>query len=82
MDSRDWLTAMEPRSVRPVVKRVLEEVSRVDSHAAQLYEEGSKKERSSDSSRRTHQRLNMHLNQSTFIPTSLKFKKFFCFFSL
>lgn len=54
MDSRDWLTTSEPRSVRPVIKRVLEEISRVDSHAAQLYEEGSRKDRSSDSSRRTH----------------------------
>lgn len=57
MDSRDWLTTSEPRSVRPVIKRVLEEISRVDSHAAQLYEEGSRKDRSSDSSRRTHHRF-------------------------
>lgn len=57
MDSRDWLTASEPRSVRPVFKRILEEISRVDSHAAELYEEGSRKERSSESSsRRTHLR--------------------------
>jgi hypothetical protein len=59
MDSRDWLTASEPRGVRPVIKRVLEEISRVDSHAAQLYEEGSRKERSSDSSRRTHHRFEL-----------------------
>lgn len=64
MDSRDWLTTSEPRGVRPVVKRVLEEISRVDSHAAQLYEEGSKKERSSDSSRRTHQRFDYSFNSS------------------
>ena len=56
MDSRDWLNASEPRSVRPVIKRVLEEITRVDSHAALLYEEGSRKDRSSDSSRRTHYR--------------------------
>ena len=57
MDSRDWLTTTEPRAVRPVIKRILEEITRVDSHAAQLYEEGSRKERSSDSSRRTHYRF-------------------------
>ena len=56
-DSRDWLTASEPRGVRPAIKRILEEITRVDSHASQLYEEGSRKERSSDSSRRTHHRL-------------------------
>ena len=67
MDSRDWLTASEPRSVRPVIKRVLEEISRVDSHAAQLYEEGSRKERSSDSSRRTHHRLHVLPHSRLFI---------------
>lgn len=56
MDSRDWLNASEPRGVRPVIKRVLEEITRIDAHAALLYEEGSRKERSSDSSRRTHYR--------------------------
>lgn len=69
MDSRDWLTASEPRSVRPVIKRVLEEISRVDSHAAQLYEEGSRKERSSDSSRRTHHRFEL-------LPISTVFYEF------
>ncbi|XP_046444096.1 vacuolar protein sorting-associated protein 51 homolog isoform X3 [Daphnia pulex] len=64
MDSRDWLTASEPRGVRPVIKRVLEEISRVDSHAAQLYEEGSRKERSSDSSRRTHHSSRMQQKSS------------------
>lgn len=54
MDSREWLSASEPRSVRPAVKRVLEEISRVDSLAAQLYEDGVKREKGSDSSRRTH----------------------------
>lgn len=58
MDSRDWLTASEPRGVRPVIKRVLEEITRVDSHATQMYEEGARKERGSESSstRRTHLR--------------------------
>lgn len=75
MDSRDWLTASEPRSVRPVIKRVLEEISRVDSHAAQLYEEGSRKERSSDSSRRTHHRFKL-------LPIRSVFNEFLYFYNL
>jgi len=59
MDSRDWLTASEPRGVRPVIKRILEEIARVDSHAALMYEEGTRKKGGSEtsSSRRTHQRF-------------------------
>lgn len=63
-DSRDWLTASEPRGVRPAIKRILEEITRVDSHAAQLYEEGSRKDRSSDSSRRTHLSARMQQKSS------------------
>jgi hypothetical protein len=68
MDSRDWLTASEPRSVRPVFKRILEEITRVDSHAAELYEEGSRKEQrsSESSSRRTH------LRYCNFLTSDLK----------
>jgi hypothetical protein len=78
MDSRDWLTASEPRGVRPVIKRVLEEISRVDSHAAQLYEEGSRKERSSDSSRRTHHRFELFQMNTIYKVLGL----FFFFFSV
>lgn len=53
VETRDWLNAIEPRNVRAVMKRVVEDVTSVDSEVGQLYEEGVKKERSSDSSRRT-----------------------------
>lgn len=51
IDTRDWLCSAEPRSVRSVMKRVVEDVSVIDSLVGQLYEEGVRTERSSDSSR-------------------------------
>ncbi|XP_015794071.1 vacuolar protein sorting-associated protein 51 homolog, partial [Tetranychus urticae] len=51
IETRDWSSGVEPRSVRSVMKRVVEDVSLIDSQVAQLYEEGSRTERSSDSSR-------------------------------
>lgn len=54
VETRDWLNSIEPRNVRAVMKRVVEDVTSVDSEVGQLYEEGVKRERSSDSSRRTY----------------------------
>ncbi|KAG8182200.1 hypothetical protein JTE90_004138 [Oedothorax gibbosus] len=54
VDTRDWLNAIEPRNVRAVMKRVVEDVTSIDSEVGQLYEEGIRHERSSDSSRRTY----------------------------
>ncbi|XP_053214066.1 vacuolar protein sorting-associated protein 51 homolog isoform X2 [Panonychus citri] len=51
IETRDWSSGVEPRSVRSVMKRVVEDVSLIDSQVTQLYEEGSRTERSSDSSR-------------------------------
>merc|ERR1719336_3361902 len=51
VEARDWLSAVEPRSVRAVMKRVVEDVTLVDAQVGQLYEEGQRKVRSSDSSR-------------------------------
>lgn len=53
VETRDWLNTIEPRNVRAVMKRVVEDISAMDSQVGQLYEEGVRKERSSDSSRRT-----------------------------
>lgn len=53
VDTRDWLNTIEPRNVRAVMKRVVEDITAIDTQVGQLYDEGSKKERSSDSSRRT-----------------------------
>ncbi|KFM62793.1 Protein fat-free-like protein, partial [Stegodyphus mimosarum] len=54
VETRDWLNAIEPRNVRAVMKRVVEDVTSVDTEVGQLYEEGTRRERSSDSSRRTY----------------------------
>lgn len=51
VEARDWLSTVEPRSVRAVMKRVVEDVTSVDDQVGQLYEEGQRKVRSSDSSR-------------------------------
>merc|ERR1712223_599230 len=53
VETRDWLNTVEPRTVRAVMKRVVEEVTSIDRQVAKLYEEGARKPRSSDSSRRT-----------------------------
>lgn len=53
VETRDWLAGVEPRSVRSVVKRVVEDLAALDMVVGQLFEEGSRAERSSDSSRRT-----------------------------
>lgn len=54
VESRDWLLMVEPRCVRAVVRRVLEQMATVDSSVALLFEEGVRKERGSDSSRRSN----------------------------
>ena len=51
VEARDWLSTVEPRSVRAVMKRVIEDVTVIDQQVGQLYEEGQKRVRSSDSSR-------------------------------
>merc|ERR1719414_2312038 len=51
VEARDWLATVEPRSVRAVMKREVGDVTTVDEQVGQLYEEGQRKVRSSDSSR-------------------------------
>lgn len=53
VETRDWLNTVEPRTVRAVMKRVVEETTMIDRQVGRLYEEGMRKARSSDSSRRT-----------------------------
>eukprot|EP00088_Acartia_fossae_P012119 TRINITY_DN16216_c0_g1_i3.p1 TRINITY_DN16216_c0_g1~~TRINITY_DN16216_c0_g1_i3.p1 ORF type:complete len:783 (+),score=196.71 TRINITY_DN16216_c0_g1_i3:323-2350(+) len=52
VEARDWLSSVEPRSVRAVMKRIVEDVNLIDSQVGQLYEEGNKKPRSGESTRR------------------------------
>lgn len=50
-ETRDWLCMVEPRSVRSVMKRIVEDLTVIDGQVGELYEEGCRVERSSDSSR-------------------------------
>ena len=66
IETRDWLNNVEPRSVRAVMKRVVEETSSIDRQVGELYEEGSRKARSSDSSaRRSGARFSQHRGGNT-----------------
>ncbi|KAH7639298.1 vacuolar protein sorting 51 [Dermatophagoides farinae] len=51
VETRDWMSTVEPRSVRSVMKRIIEDITLIDFLVGQLYEEGQRIERSSDSSR-------------------------------
>ncbi|XP_037092492.1 vacuolar protein sorting-associated protein 51 homolog [Pollicipes pollicipes] len=55
VSTRDWQHAGEPRSVRSVMKRVVEELAAVDAQVGTLYEDAGRwdQHNSSDSSRRT-----------------------------
>ena len=44
IETRDWLNNVEPRSVRAVMKRVVEETTSIDRQVGELYEEGSRKQ--------------------------------------
>jgi len=47
VETRDWLNTIEPRNVRAVMKRIVEDVSAIDTQVGQLYEEGVRKAHSS-----------------------------------
>ena len=74
VEARDWLSTVEPRSVRAVMKRLVEDVTVVDSQLGQLYEEGQRKVRTSDSSRTLGHRSRSvfsSYNNSTNLDSSL-----------
>ncbi|KAM6359939.1 vacuolar protein sorting-associated protein 51 homolog isoform 3-T3 [Alca torda] len=52
VETRDWLGTVEPRNVRAVMKRVVEDITAIDVQVGQLFEEGVRRAQSSDSSRR------------------------------
>lgn len=54
VETRDWLNCLEPRSVRAVMKRIIEELSLIDNTVTDLYDSGAQTAASSDSSRKTH----------------------------
>ena len=47
VETRDWLNTIEPRNIRSVMKRVVEEVTLIDKQVGTLYEEGAKKDQGS-----------------------------------
>ena len=42
VETRDWLSTTEPRTVRAVMKRVVEELTVIDQQVRQLFEEGNR----------------------------------------
>ena len=47
VETRDWMNTIEPRNVRAVMKRIVEDVTSIDTQVGQLYEEGVRKAHSS-----------------------------------
>ena len=47
VETRDWLNTIEPRNVRAVMKRIVEDVTAIDTQVGHLYEEGVRKAHSS-----------------------------------
>lgn len=52
MEARDWLGTTEPRSVRMVIKSLVDDVAAIDLAVSQLFENEPQRPRSSESARR------------------------------
>ncbi|KAL7019939.1 hypothetical protein ACKWTF_011313 [Chironomus riparius] len=60
VETRDWINCLEPRSVRAVMKRVVDELTNIDATLEELFESGQlNTTTSSDSSRKTHFSMSM-----------------------
>lgn len=79
VETRDWLNCLEPRTVRAVMKRIVEELTTIDNTLNDLFESGIRTTASSDSSRKTHfshhhhshHRQNRGSTWSTYTPSQL-----------
>ncbi|XP_012527560.1 vacuolar protein sorting-associated protein 51 homolog [Monomorium pharaonis] len=76
VETRDWLHTIEPRTVRAVMKRVVEDVTAIDAQVAALYDDNDGQiDRSSDSSRKTHSvsisRHHYRSNWSSYTPSHI-----------
>ncbi|KAK0076325.1 hypothetical protein PV325_005574 [Microctonus aethiopoides] len=76
VETRDWLHTIEPRTVRAVMKRVVEDITAIDSQVSALYDDtDGQVDRSSDSSRKTHSvsvsRHRYRSNWSSYTPSHL-----------
>uniref|UniRef100_A0A1I8N667 Vacuolar protein sorting-associated protein 51 homolog n=2 Tax=Musca domestica TaxID=7370 RepID=A0A1I8N667_MUSDO len=82
VETRDWLNCLEPRTVRAVMKRVVEEMSSIETVVASLYEQqphqNERTTASSDSSRKTHfsnltgSKQQFRSNWSNYTPSQLE----------
>lgn len=78
VEQRDWLNCLEPRSVRAVMKRVVEELTSIEGVLNGLYESGTMTSASSDSSRKTHfsslaaSKQQFRSNWSNYTPSQLE----------
>ena len=54
VEIRDWLNTIEPRNVRAVMKRFIEDMAAIDIQVGELFEAGVRREKGSDSSRNTY----------------------------
>uniref|UniRef100_A0A8D1HT73 Vacuolar protein sorting-associated protein 51 homolog n=1 Tax=Sus scrofa TaxID=9823 RepID=A0A8D1HT73_PIG len=69
VETRDWLSSLEPRNVRAVMKRVVEDTTAIDVQVGLLYEEGVRKAQSSDSSKRTFSVYSSSRQQGRYAPS-------------
>lgn len=52
IESNEWLATVEPKSVKSIMRTIIDEIAVIDSEVGQLFEEGARTDRSSDSSKR------------------------------
>ncbi|XP_014218165.1 vacuolar protein sorting-associated protein 51 homolog isoform X2 [Copidosoma floridanum] len=74
VETRDWLHTIEPRTVRAVMKRVVEDITAIETQVTALYDDtDGQVDRSSDSSRKTHSvsRHQYRSNWSSYTPSHL-----------
>ncbi|XP_067877946.1 vacuolar protein sorting-associated protein 51 homolog [Heterodontus francisci] len=69
VETRDWINTIEPRNVRAVMKRVVEDITSIDVQVGLLYEEGVRKAHSSDSSKRTFSVYSSSRQQTRYAPS-------------
>ncbi|XP_029467123.1 vacuolar protein sorting-associated protein 51 homolog isoform X2 [Rhinatrema bivittatum] len=69
VETRDWINTIEPRNVRAVMKRVVEDTTSIDVQVGLLYEEGVRKAHSSDSSKRAFSVYSSSRMQTRYAPS-------------
>ena len=65
VEARDWLHTIEPRNVRSVMKRLVEDVTLMDKQVGLLFEEGNKKTEGSGDYRSRDYHVIRHLSETS-----------------